>query len=115
MLNIIILILIILLCVMFFLYMRLNRKYNDLLETTRLRDSVVNNKMTQMSQINNSMEHNKTLLIRERERIDQEIIRLSNQATADDLEEQSSLDDDSISDSVTANPVKVETLYPNMD
>ncbi|MBS0949194.1 hypothetical protein JK159_02200 [Weissella minor] len=79
MLYIIIFVLIIVLSILCYLYLQLKQKYNELLETSKMRESVVDNKIIELSNINDSMENNKTLLIRERERIDKMIIDLSNE------------------------------------
>ncbi|KRN77113.1 hypothetical protein IV67_GL000633 [Weissella minor] len=63
--------------------MQLKQKYNELLETSKMRESVVDNKIIELSNISDSMENNKTLLIRERERIDKMIIDLSNEEVSD--------------------------------
>lgn len=83
MLYIIIFVLIIVLSILCYLYLQLKQKYNELLETSKMRESVVDNKIIELSNINNSMENNKTLLIRERERIDKMIIDLSNEESSD--------------------------------
>lgn len=83
MLYIIIFVLIIVLSILCYLYLQLKQKYNELLETSKMRESVVDNKIIELSNINDSMENNKTLLIRERERIDKMIIDLSNEESSD--------------------------------
>lgn len=83
MLYIIIFVLIIVLSILCYLYLQLKQKYNELLETSKMRESVVDNKIIELSNINDSMENNKTLLIRERERIDKMIIDLSNEEVSD--------------------------------
>lgn len=83
MLYIIIFVLIIVLSILCYLYLQLKQKYNELLETSKMRESVVDNKIIELSNINDSMENNKTLLIRERERIDKMIIDLSNEELSD--------------------------------
>lgn len=83
MLYIIIFVLIIMLSILCYLYLQLKQKYNELLETSKMRESVVDNKIIELSNISDSMENNKTLLIRERERIDKMIIDLSNEEVSD--------------------------------
>ncbi|WP_157050298.1 hypothetical protein [Weissella minor] len=71
------------LSILCYLYLQLKQKYNELLETSKMRESVVDNKIIELSNISDSMENNKTLLIRERERIDKMIIDLSNEEVSD--------------------------------
>ncbi|MBM7617506.1 membrane protein involved in colicin uptake [Weissella uvarum] len=74
---IIIAILLILLVVLAFMYWRLNHKYQELLQTTKLRESIVDNKVIQISNIEDTMEHNKSLLIQERARIDEQLAEMA--------------------------------------
>ncbi|GEA94152.1 hypothetical protein WVI01_00750 [Weissella viridescens] len=89
MLKIIIAILLLIVCILGILYVRLRQKYQALVETSKLRESILDNKAVHLTNISASMENNKTLLIKERERIDQEIIALSNKdkAAAEDVVE----------------------------
>ncbi|RRG18303.1 hypothetical protein D3P96_03185 [Weissella viridescens] len=95
MLKIIIAILLLIVFILAILYFRLRQKYRALVETSKLRESILDNKAVHLTNISASMENNKSLLIKERERIDQEIIALSNKDKAD-----------------TENVVEVEVLQP---